>query len=315
MNATINRSQSLLAPKGRVPVLAPSRGDRARLEVLLSDVWTREVLPFPGVTVRARNEHLIRTSAHSMIRKLSVTSIASQFTKRSASLASITRGGSEEELCVEDELAMVVDPTLTNSSETEIAEALHLHHKSEGNTLLSAIEDDSDYPPPTIRACSSKPTSIAGSPQKRHSPRRRMRITKSPSAWQLSGLNTGTSTASRLFSSSSPTPVAAGALRPRSTNGPQIKRQASLLSRKSVRSVRSAVDGVGRGEGERRMAAELGQLDGALDFLADEKCSFSRSSSPPLTSESLNKSGVHRWSRVDFLRRGMVTHGIKGFFR
>lgn len=314
MNATINRSQSLLAPKGRVPVLAPSRGDRARLEVLLSDVWTREVLPFPGVTVRARNEHLIRTSAHSMIRKLSVTSIASQFTKRSASLASITRGGSEEELYVEDELA-VVAPTLTNSSETEIAEGLHLQHKGEANTLLSAIEDDSDYPPQTIRACSSKPTSIAGSPQKRRSPRRHMRITKSPSAWQLGGSNTGTSTASRLFSSPSPTPVAAAALRPRSTNGPQIKRQASLLSRKSVRSVRSAVDGVGRGEGERRMAAELGQLDGALDFLEDEKCSFSRSSSPPLTSDSLNKTGVHRWSRVDLLRRGMVAHGIKGFFR
>lgn len=314
MNATINRSQSLLAPKGRVPVLAPSRGDRARLEVLLSDVWTREVLPFPGVTVRARNEHLIRTSAHSMIRKLSVTSIASQFTKRSASLASITRGGSEEELCVEDELAVVAH-TLTNSSETEIAEGLQLHHKNEGNTLLSAIEDDSDYPPPATRACSSKPTSTAGSPQKQRSPRRRMRITKSPSAWQLGGSKTGTSTASRLFSSSSPTPVAAAALRPRSTNGPQIKRQASLVSRKSVRSVRSAVDGVGRGEGERRMAAELGQLDGALDFLEDEKCSFSRSSSSRHTSESLNKSGAHRWSRVDLLRREMVAHGIKGFFR
>ncbi|PSR92078.1 hypothetical protein BD289DRAFT_459806 [Coniella lustricola] len=86
-NATINRSQSLLATKGRVPVLTPPKADRARLEALLSDVWTREVLPFPGITARARNEHLIRSSAQSMIRKLSVTSIASTFSKRSPSLA------------------------------------------------------------------------------------------------------------------------------------------------------------------------------------------------------------------------------------
>lgn len=318
MNATINRSQSLLAPKGRVPVLAPSRGDRARLEVLLSDVWTREILPFPGVTVRARNEHLIRTSAHSMIRKLSVTSIASQFTKRSASLASITGGGSEEELPAEDELAVVAS-IRTNSSETGTAVDSHFDHKCEGNMFLSAIENVSDCPFSTIRACSSKPTNIGGSPQKRHSPRRRTRITKSPSAWQLglsgTGSGMGTSASSRLFSSSSPTPVAAAALRPRSTNGPQIKRQTSLSSRKSVRSVRSAVDGAGRGEGAWRMAAEMGQLDGALDFLGDEKYSLSTSSSPPLASESLSKSSVHRWSRVDFLRRGMVAHGIKGFFR
>lgn len=72
----------------RIPVLAPPRAERIRLETLLADVWTREILPYPGMTSRARSEHLVRTSASSMIRKLSVASIASNFTKRSGSVAS-----------------------------------------------------------------------------------------------------------------------------------------------------------------------------------------------------------------------------------
>jgi len=87
-STAINRSQSLLSTN-RVPVLAPSRLERVRLESLLSDVWTREILPFPGMTGRARSEHLVRASASSMMRKLSVASIASNFTKRSGSLASL----------------------------------------------------------------------------------------------------------------------------------------------------------------------------------------------------------------------------------
>jgi len=79
----INRSQSLLTTNSRIPVLAPSRGDRARLEALLSDVWTRDILPFPGITARSRSEHLVRASASSVMRKLSVVSIASSFAKRS----------------------------------------------------------------------------------------------------------------------------------------------------------------------------------------------------------------------------------------
>ncbi|KAH6610860.1 hypothetical protein Trco_000880, partial [Trichoderma cornu-damae] len=81
----INRSQSLLTTTTRIPVLAPPRGERARLEALLSDVWSREVLPFPRMTVRSRSENLVRSSASTVIRKLSVASFASSFTKRSAS--------------------------------------------------------------------------------------------------------------------------------------------------------------------------------------------------------------------------------------
>ncbi|KAL7938941.1 hypothetical protein V8C35DRAFT_328821 [Trichoderma chlorosporum] len=85
--SALNRSQSLLTTTTRIPVLAPPRGERARLEALLSEVWSREVLPFPGMTIKARGENLVRNSASTVIRKLSVASFASTFTKRSASSA------------------------------------------------------------------------------------------------------------------------------------------------------------------------------------------------------------------------------------
>lgn len=83
----INRSQSLLTTNARIPVLAPARSERARLEALLAEVWSREVLPFPGMTARARSEHLVRTSASTVMRKLSVASIASSFTKKTGSVS------------------------------------------------------------------------------------------------------------------------------------------------------------------------------------------------------------------------------------
>ncbi|CAL3962345.1 unnamed protein product [Diplocarpon coronariae] len=94
--ASINRSQSLLMTN-RIPVIAPARADRIRLEALLADVWSREILPYPGMTNRARSEHLVRASASSMMRKLSVASIASNFTKRSGSLASLHMTAEDDE--------------------------------------------------------------------------------------------------------------------------------------------------------------------------------------------------------------------------
>jgi len=88
--SSINRSASLLTTN-RIPVLAPLRAERVRIETLLADVWTRDVLPFPGMTNRVRTDHIVRSSAHSMMRKLSVASITSNFSKRSVSSAS-TRG-------------------------------------------------------------------------------------------------------------------------------------------------------------------------------------------------------------------------------
>lgn len=64
-------------------VLAPAKADRARLESLIRDVWSRNTLPFPGMVMRSRSENIVRTSASSMIRKLSAAGIASSLSKRS----------------------------------------------------------------------------------------------------------------------------------------------------------------------------------------------------------------------------------------
>jgi hypothetical protein len=94
-STSINRSMSLLTKNMRTPVLAPSRADRARLEALLSDVWSRDILPFPGITARSRSEYLVKASAGAMMRKLSVASITGSF-KRGGSKDS--RGDSEDTL-------------------------------------------------------------------------------------------------------------------------------------------------------------------------------------------------------------------------
>ncbi|KAI3328870.1 Dbl homology domain-containing protein [Xylariaceae sp. AK1471] len=87
--SSINRSQSLLTTNSRIPVLAPPRAERARLEALLADVWSRKILPFPGMTTRSRSEHLVRSSASTMMRKLSAASLSNPFAKRSASTANL----------------------------------------------------------------------------------------------------------------------------------------------------------------------------------------------------------------------------------
>lgn len=81
--STVSRSQSLLAT--RVPVLAPPRSERARIEALLSDVWSHDRLPCPGMTARSRPDYLVRSSASTVMRKLSVASFASTLSKRSGS--------------------------------------------------------------------------------------------------------------------------------------------------------------------------------------------------------------------------------------
>ncbi|KAF7503112.1 hypothetical protein GJ744_004321 [Endocarpon pusillum] len=82
--AAVNRSQSLLTTH-RVTILAPKRSVRIRLEQSLADVWTRDTLPFPGMSL-TRGGDIIRASAGSLARKFSLASIHSPFTKRSTSL-------------------------------------------------------------------------------------------------------------------------------------------------------------------------------------------------------------------------------------
>ena len=80
----VNRSQSLLTTH-RVTVLAPKRSERVRLEQSLADVWTRDTLPFPGMSL-TRGGNIIRASAGSLVRKLSLASMHTPFAKRSTSL-------------------------------------------------------------------------------------------------------------------------------------------------------------------------------------------------------------------------------------
>jgi len=138
-SASINRSQSLLTTK-RIPVLAPSRADRIRLEALLLDVWTKEILPFPGMTGRARSEHLVRVSASSMMRKLSVASIASNFTKRSGSIASLHRTAEDDESGDMDLLNATPARTEYHSSETSQYKELDDPIRSR----LSVIQDEKE---------------------------------------------------------------------------------------------------------------------------------------------------------------------------
>lgn len=84
----MSRSQSHLSA-GHIPTLAPRRTERIRLEQTLCDVWTKEVLPYPGMSPK-RPENPIRASANSVMRKLSMASIASNFSKRSASFTSMS---------------------------------------------------------------------------------------------------------------------------------------------------------------------------------------------------------------------------------
>ncbi|KAK3393022.1 hypothetical protein B0H63DRAFT_554469 [Podospora didyma] len=129
-SSQINRSQSLLTTNSRIPVLAPARGERARLEALLSDVWTRDILPFPGMTARSRSEHIVRASASSVMRKLSVVSIASSFTKRTASLASLQQKSSPE-----DEIRKECLP---------MAAVVHEKPEETCGSLLSVIPDETE---------------------------------------------------------------------------------------------------------------------------------------------------------------------------
>ncbi|KAK3072897.1 hypothetical protein LTR53_006000 [Teratosphaeriaceae sp. CCFEE 6253] len=91
----MRRSQSVATPS-HVQTLAPSRADRVRLEALLSDVWTKDVLPCPGMTPRRSDP--IRASANHVMRKFSMASISSNFStaKRNLSSTSITSSRKED---------------------------------------------------------------------------------------------------------------------------------------------------------------------------------------------------------------------------
>lgn len=92
----IPRSQSVQTPS-HVQTLAPRRAERHRLEAILSDVWTKDLLPYPGMV---RRSDPIRAGANHVIRKFSMASITSNFSasKRTASYTSIASSSRKEDL-------------------------------------------------------------------------------------------------------------------------------------------------------------------------------------------------------------------------
>lgn len=90
---SVSRSQSLMA-SNRVMVLAPKRTERTRMEHQLASVWTRELLPYPGMGGQ-RGENVIRNSASTIFRRLRGASLSSTFTKQSTSVSSLVDNASE----------------------------------------------------------------------------------------------------------------------------------------------------------------------------------------------------------------------------
>lgn len=88
-SSSINRSQSHMT-SNRIVVLSPKRSERARLESSLVDVWTKDKLPFPGM-IGSRGGQIIRASAGSLARKLSLASIHAPFSRRSGSISVVSR--------------------------------------------------------------------------------------------------------------------------------------------------------------------------------------------------------------------------------
>ncbi|KAF1809617.1 Dbl homology domain-containing protein [Eremomyces bilateralis CBS 781.70] len=95
VQASIGRSKSHLS-SASIPILAPRRSERIRLEHALADVWTRDALPFPGMSGR-RQENTLRASANSVMRKLSMASISSNISKR------LTSHGRHSPMCTVEE--------------------------------------------------------------------------------------------------------------------------------------------------------------------------------------------------------------------
>lgn len=81
------RSKSLPTTSG-VPILAPMRAERIKVEAAMFDVWTKDSIPYPGMGSR-RTENIFKDTASDLLRKLSMASIASNFSRRSMSYTSI----------------------------------------------------------------------------------------------------------------------------------------------------------------------------------------------------------------------------------
>lgn len=90
----VTRSRSHTTNKC-LQTLAPRRMERIKLENAMAEVWTKDVLPYPAMAP-SRPENSIRASANSVMRKLSMASIASNLTRMSSSQKRMNRPRSDD---------------------------------------------------------------------------------------------------------------------------------------------------------------------------------------------------------------------------
>ena len=67
---SVGRSQTVHTTN-RPAILTPKRHDRLRLEHRLASVWTKDVIPYPGMQT-GRGEYVIRSSAESLFRRFTL---------------------------------------------------------------------------------------------------------------------------------------------------------------------------------------------------------------------------------------------------
>ena len=84
--SALQRSQSVVNYASTTTILSPNRSERVRIEEAMVNVWSKELLPYPGMRVSL--ERSLRRSASLMMRKLSKKSITGTFTMRSQSTTS-----------------------------------------------------------------------------------------------------------------------------------------------------------------------------------------------------------------------------------
>src|SRR5947207_7680030 len=133
---SIYRSQTLLTTQ-RTVVLAPKRSERIRLEFALGDVWTRDKLPYPGMTT-SRSGQIIRASAGSLVRKFSLASNHSPFSRRSVSLGNANQRRSPEML-----LDMKVEPGVGHPKYSIADETKTLDEAQEDSVMTEEAIGDS----------------------------------------------------------------------------------------------------------------------------------------------------------------------------
>lgn len=141
---SIYRSKSLLTTQ-RMVVLAPKRSERIRLEYALGDVWTRDKLPYPGMTT-TRSGQIIRASAGSLARKFSLASMHGPFARRSMSLSTANQRRSTETF-----LDMKVEPGVDHPKYSIVNETKTLNEAPEDSAMtggpIGGVEAEAEAGP------------------------------------------------------------------------------------------------------------------------------------------------------------------------